>query len=345
MRSFTWTLVCLVGFAGAACAQEKEAAEMSLPPDARAGIEKGLTYLARTQAPDGSWPTEFGRTTGVAGSCALAFMACGHLPGRGRYGANVERTVGFLARNTRPDGLVYEEGMPGTPMYHHGIATLALAEAWGMWGEQDERVRDSLLRAVDLIVRVQNNRGGWRYMPRPTCGDDMSVTVVQMLALRAARDVGAYVPRETIDNGLRYLRTCYDHANNGFSYQPGGGAGFGMTGAGVLSLQLAGEYRAPEVLNGLRFMLTQFFGQKGEPTTDHYYHYGRYYAAQCVYQAQSSIEWGPKAWNAFYPAVVKELLAKQMATGAWHSLYDEYGTAQAILVLAIPNRFLPIYQR
>ena len=54
---------------------------------------------------------------------------------------------------------------------------------------------------------------------------------------------------------------------------------------------------------------------------------------------------GHQAWNSFYPAMAKELTSKQMASGAWHSLYDEYGTAQSLLVLAVPNRYLPIYQR
>jgi hypothetical protein len=172
----------------------------------------------------------------------------------------------------------------------------------------------------------------------------MSVTVVQMLALRGAKDVGVYVPQKTIDAGLAYIRSAYSHDAHTFAYRPGGGGGFNMTGAGVLSLQLAGEYEAPEVKDGLRYLLTAFFQGAGEEM-GHYYYYGRYYIAQCVYQAQSTLDWGIMAWNAFYPAVANELMRRQMATGAWHGLYDEYGTAQSILILAIPNRFLPIYQR
>lgn len=325
-------------------AEEEKEVEMSIPPAVQRSIDRGLAYLARTQLPDGSWPTKFGQTTGIVGSCALAFMACGQLPGRGQYGVSTERAVDFLVRSTRTDGLVYREGMPGMPMYHHGIAVLALAEAWGTNDARDDEIRKALTRAIDLIVRIQSRRGGWRYQPRPTSGEDMSVTVIQMLALRAAHDVGVYVPKETIDGGLRYIRSCYDHTAEGFKYQPSGGPQFNMTAAGVLSLQLAGEYDAPEVTDGLKNMLRQFFGIT-ESRVDHFYYYGRYYAAQCVYQAQSKLDWGVKAWNVFYPAIARELMSKQMASGAWHSLYDEYGTAQSLLVLAIPNRYLPIYQR
>ena len=317
--------------------------EMSIPPAAQQAIDRGLAYLARTQRKDGSWPTEYGRTTAVVGSCALAFLSSGHLPGRGRYGATVERAVSFLLRSARSDGLLYQEGMVGSPMYHHGIAALALAEAWGMCGDADGKLKETLSRAVQLAVATQNRRGGWRYRPR-IADDDMSVTMVQMLALRAARDVGIYVPKQTSDAGLRYIRSCHHEQTGTFSYQPGGRGGLGMTSAGVLSLQLAGKYDDPQVVEGLKTLLRMFFGRK-VGTVHYYYYYTLYYASQAVYQAQSSIPWGIMAWNAFYPALARELIAKQMATGAWQSLYDEYGTAQAILMLSIPNRYLPIYQR
>ena len=338
-------VVLLVALAVPAAAEPpKPRVEMSIPPEAQKAIDAGLASLARTQRADGSWPTEYGRTTGVAGSCVLAFLAAGHLPSRGKYGAQVERTVSFLARSARSDGLLYQEGMVGSPMYHHGIATLALAEAWGMSGEQDERLRECVARAVRLIVAAQNRRGGWRYQPR-VADDDMSVTVVQMLALRAARDAGLYVPQRIIDQGLAYIRSCWHEPTSTFSYQPGGRGGLSMTAAGVLSLQLAGKYADPHVVAGLKNVLRLFFARKAGETVHYYYYYTLYYASQAVYQAASSLDWGVTAWNAFYPALARELIAKQLATGAWQSLYDEYGTAQAILMLSIPNRYLPIYQR
>ena len=46
-------------------------------------------------------------------------------------------------------------------------------------------LRDALERAVALIVSSQNDQGGWRYEPRPADAD-ISVTVMQLVALRAA---------------------------------------------------------------------------------------------------------------------------------------------------------------
>ena len=47
-------------------------------------------------------------------------------------------------------------------------------------------VREALRRAVRLIVNTQNSEGGWRYQPVRNDAD-LSVTVCQIMALRAAR--------------------------------------------------------------------------------------------------------------------------------------------------------------
>ena len=76
-------------------------------------------------------------------------MADGSVPGRGRYGAAVERALEYVLRSVAESGLVGGEGVNG-PMYGHGFATLFLGEIYGM-NPQDDRVRDALVRAVRLI--------------------------------------------------------------------------------------------------------------------------------------------------------------------------------------------------
>jgi hypothetical protein len=231
------------------------------------------------------------------------------------------------------------------PMYHHGLATLALAEAWGQ--SQDPRIRDVLKRAVELICQCQNPRGGWRYNPR-VADDDLSATVMQLMALRAAKDAGLEVPKDVIDNGISYVKACHNGKgqgkDGGFAYQPGGESGFARTGAGVTSLQVAGNYKAAEVSEGVDFLM-QFkpLGQRAE--NDAFYYYGLYYATMGTYQAQSIGAWGRKAWQAWYPAVTKSLIAAQKPEGKWDGPYDQFSTAVPLLILAIPCRYLPIYQR
>ena len=85
-------------------------------------------------------------------------------------------------------------------MYSHGFATLFLAECYGM--SKRTELRDKLSLAVKLIVNSQNKEGGWRYYPKKEDAD-ISVTVCQVMALRAAHNAGIHVPKETIDRARR----------------------------------------------------------------------------------------------------------------------------------------------
>src|SRR6185295_18529587 len=89
-----------------------------------------------------------------------------------------------------PPGLI-RGGSGGPPMYGHGFAALALAEVYGMTRRKD--IKAKLQSAIKLIEDTQTrsgpNEGGWRYQPMQ--GDaDISVTIVQILALRGAKNAG-----------------------------------------------------------------------------------------------------------------------------------------------------------
>lgn len=309
----------------------------ALPRDVADSLQAGLESLASTQNPDGSWPGSYGRTTGIVASCTLAFLATGNPPGRGKCGSNCARSVGYLLKHAKPNGLIYTAGMSGGPMYHHGLATLALAEVWGE--THNRRVRDCLRRAIDLIVRTQNSAGGWRYEPRPRDAD-ISVTVMQLMALRAARDAGISVPKDIIDGGIEYVKSCWNASDGGFAYTPRGGSGFARTGAGVTSLQVCGDYKSAEVKRGVDYILQHTEGKK----IDQWYYYGVYYASQGVYQ------WGGEAWDKWNAFITQDLLSKQTRpgnrdAGSWRGSYHPYDSAMALLVLSIPYHYLPIYQR
>ena len=124
-------------------------------------------------------------------------MATGSTPGRGPFGRQVNRCVRYLLENAKDDGYITAQttGVHGR-MYGHGFATLFLAEVYGM--TLDVMVREKLAKAVQLIVTSQNDEGGWRY--EPTSEDaDLSVTICQVMALRAARNAGIYVPKAVVD--------------------------------------------------------------------------------------------------------------------------------------------------
>jgi len=315
--------VLLTGGAGGLWAQESQ-----VPPEVEEAIARGLEYLANSQRADGSWGSPREYTTAITSLAVLAYLACGHLPGRGRYGPQLSRGVEYVLRSARPSGYI---AVGNSNMYNHGLSTLLLAEVLGETQRRD--VRDKLQKAVDLIVNTQNRRGGWRYQPR-IADDDISVTVMQVMALRAARNVGIDVPAETIERAVAYVKSCANE-DGGFAYRPGGGSGFSRTGAGVCSLQVCGHYDAPEIRPGLDYLLAH----KDDQNIGFYF-YGLYYSSYGMYQA------GGQYWETWYRDVSQKLLALQQKNGSWRGeAGSEYGAAVAVLVLAIPYRYLPIYQR
>jgi hypothetical protein len=299
-------------------------------------VKAGLDYLARAQRDDGSWSGNYGQSPGVVGLCLLAFFAHGEVPGHGPYKDTIDKALKFLLESANKEtGLISRQG--SQPMYNHGFATLALAEAYGM--SADPEIERALRKAVDLIVRTQNKRGGWRYQPMPY-DDDITVSGCQMVALRAADNAGISVPRKTIEKGAEYIESCY--AQGGFGYQPGGSPGIARTGIGVLVLSLTGKEDSDKVAKGADYIQSNF---PRNPMS--YFYYATYYCSQAMYQV------GGSAWKEWDEKMTEQLLRIQVKGGAergsWPEAYSEagrdYATAMALLALEVKWRYLPIYQR
>jgi prenyltransferase beta subunit len=317
-------------------------------------IEHGLAYLYNHSNPGGGFGTgNFTGNVAVTSLAALAFMAHGDMPNRGAYGRIVNNALKFVLGQENRDGLhpgflhnpnsLHQHG----PMYGHGFATLFLAEVSGM--VHDARLRTELdkklHRAVRLILSSQNREGGWRYQPDGLQAD-ISVTICQIMALRAARNVGIFVPKSQVDKCVEYVKKCQDRAPNQgyFRYmpnQPGNGnSGFARTAAGVCALYSAGIYRGPEIEMGLNYL------RRWAPTGGHggradmYYFYGHYYAVQAMWTA------GSNYWSDWYPRIRDELVGKQLADGSWTDQFcSHYATAMACIILQVPNNYLPILQK
>jgi hypothetical protein len=303
-------------------------------------IAHGLAWLARSQNADGSFGTQAYRgNIAVTSLAGLAFMSSGSSPGRGPYGALIDKALAYVMDNTSPSGFIaVAASSTHGPMYSHGFGTLFLAEAYGMTHRPE--IREKLQKAVRLIVDSQNIEGGWRYQPVRRDAD-LSVTICQINALRAARNAGLFVPKETVDACIRYVKMAQNH-DGGFRYQLQGGtmSDFPRSAAGVVALQSAGEYDSREVRDGIAYL--RQFGHAVRPgRRNTHYFYGQYYAAQAMWLK------GEDAWTAWYPAIRDELLVRRSTSGFWTdtSVCNEYGTAMALIILQIPNNFLPIFQR
>jgi hypothetical protein len=244
-----------------------------------------------------------------------------------------------VMRNTSPSGFiaVFASSTHG-PMYSHGFGTLFLAEAYGMTHRPE--IREKLQKAVRLIIDSQNIEGGWRYQPVRRDAD-LSVTICQINALRAARNAGLFVPKETVDACIRYVKQA-QNPDGGFRYMLQGGATseFPRSAAGIVALQSAGEYDSKEVRDGIAYLRQYGHGLRIGRRNNHYF-YGQYYAAQAMWLE------GKEAWAEWYPAIRTELLGRQSASGFWpdNGVCNEYGTAMALIILQIPNDYLPIFQR
>jgi len=303
-------------------------------------VSRGIAFLVDQQLSDGS----FGRGryeghVGITALACLALMADGHLPGRGEYGEQVQKGLRFVLDNTTETGFIVGRSTSHGPMYGHGFAALFLGEIYGM-NPTDEEVREALVRAVQLIVNSQNDDGGWRYRPVPLDAD-ISVTICQIMALRSARNAGIKVPRETIDRAVEYVRDC-QNTDGGFRYMINtGGSGWPRTAAGVASLFYAGIYEDDAIDDGLDYLMRNALPGVRNRTGEAHYYYGHYYAVQAMYLA------GGEYWQRWWPAARNELIQIQTGSGGWSDHYANgaYATAMALIVLQMPKRYLPIFQK
>jgi len=317
---------------------EKSASEM-ITTAADRSIERGLAWLAQRQNDDGSFGSgPYRDNTGICGLAGMAMMSSGSTPGRGPYGRQIDRTVEYLLSCAQESGFIVEPAASTHgPMYGHGFATLFLSECYGMSSRPE--LREKLAKAVKLIVNTQNREGGWRYYPKREDAD-ISVTVCQVMALRAARNAGIFVPNETIDRATDYVKRC-QNADGGFMYMlsVGGRSEFPRSAAAVVALYSAGIYEGPEIDKGLAYLM-QSLPSEAAARREAYFEYGHYYAVQAMWQA------GGKRWTQWYPAIREELITRQRADGSWMSAYGaEYATAMCLMVLQMPENQLPIFQR
>jgi hypothetical protein len=358
---FAFSLI--VGGTGTLRAQEGPTA---VSPAVKQAVDKAVKWLISKQRAQGCFlendrndavPQHSGAMTSMA---IMGLSSVGHMPTDPTpEGRAVAKALRFMTDNIVPN----EEGYLGqsdrSRMYGHGIMTLMYAEMVGQTQdeEMDRKLRTRVERAVELIMRSQDvikseaNRGGWRYEPGSS-DSDISVSVWQVMALRAANNAGVKVPKGAIDKAVEYMKRSYrsDRDPQGrpldmeaaFSYEPyGGRQTFSTTAAGMLSLQVCAQYDAPEVLGGANYLM------KNPPAANEpWFYYGNYYYAQAMYQRGGD-----------YAAMARQkteqlLVEMQQPDGAWQprngnerSAGPVYATALALLSLSVHYHFLPIYQK
>lgn len=349
------------GSMGAAAGQQSDKA-----------IELGLAYLARQQLADGSWNLQavdhraaLVSDTAATGLALLAFQGYGYTHRDNQYAAVVGRAIAYLVQNQRDNGDLFmpldDQSNRSVWLYSHGIAALAMCEAYGM--TQDPELKDPAQRAVDFIVSSQHkDLGGWRYAPN--LESDTSVTGWMMMALKSGDLANLEVPTETYARIEKWLDMAQGSRNerHKYRYNPlapdtkaqrhGRSVSETMTAVALLMRFYTGWRRDDEKMaRGAVFMLASppAIGTSRDPKRDTYYWY---YATQVMFHMGGE-HW--ETWNSHLRSV---LLDAQIQSGPQAGSWDPrnpvpdrwaphagrlYVTTMNLLSLEVHYRHLPLY--
>ena len=315
----------------------------------RAGaIARALAWLERHQEPSGAWTSSFDRRcrdarcsgpgesqydTGLTALAALAFLADGNSPARGRHAPALRRAVDWLRKQQDPSGRV---GPPDCEkaLYNHALATMALVEASGTLDFENAHnpaLAADAQKAVAWLVSAQNAGAGWRYRNYNAAGtaaeeggnNDTSVTGWCVMAMKDARTAGFEVPDSAFQGASAWLDRAQaeDPANYQVTYGYTKANAFvhhstqTTTAVGLLCRELLGQ---PKSVPQASALLMDHLPSR--PTMNLYYWY---YGTLAMFHA------GGKEWREWFPALKKTLLDSQARSGcelgSWEPADDPWG--------------------
>jgi hypothetical protein len=334
-------------------------------PETEAAVQAALKWLAANQSPDGRWDADrFGAgeernvlghdrqgagaraDTATTGLALLAFLGAGHTHLKGQYKETVKRGLEHVLNAQAADGNLGGEAELFAFMYSHGIATLALSEAYAM--TRDRRLEPALRAAVAYTVAAQNRTsGGWRYRPAyaaPSEPGDTSQLGWQLMALKSAELSGIPIQDHTRAGMLRFLQSVSSGAQGGLaSYRQRERPTRPMTAEALVCRQFLGMTRDNPAANEAGdYLLADL------PSDQSINLYYWYYGTLAMYQLQG------EHWRRWNEALQKTLVERQVsvgdAAGSWDPdcLWAGYGgrvysTSMAALCLEVYYRYLPLY--
>jgi len=326
--------------------------------ETEAAVQAALVWLTTNQAPDGRWDADAhgaGREarilghdrggagakadTGITGLALLALMAAGHTHLKSEHREAVQHGLEFLLRSQKTDGNLAGEAELYARIYCHGIATLAISEAYAITG--DRRLQPYVQRAVAYTLASQHpTTGGWRYLPGDT--GDMSQFGWQLLSLKSAELGGSEIPPLTRAGMERFLESVTSGRQRGLaSYRPGEQPSRTMTAEALVCRYFLKRCTPDQAEEAAKFLLEEQPG--GGPINFYYW----YYATLALQQTQGD------AWRTWNERLTARLLASQRTrgsqAGSWDAdpVWGNYGgrvfsTALAALCLESYYRYLPM---
>ena len=321
--------------------------------ESEAAVARGLKWIARQQMPDGRWslnsPNLPDKDRGAEAN-DIAATALGLLPllaagkthkpaAKNEYDKVIDKALKFLIGQQDK-----KTGFFGGSMYSHGLASIAMCEAYGL--SQDPTLRRPAQNAINLIVNVQHEGGGWRYGPSKSPGD-MSISGWQIMALKSGQMAGLDVPSVAVSRSKSFLNSCCG-PSEGYGYIAGSGSTPRMTAVGLLCRQYMENWGPshPRMIKAIG----QYIKANPPDRQDVYYYY---YATQVMHHFGGE-EW--RNWN----EKMREFLIKgqdkndkSASFGSWSPATDPWGraggrlmiTSLNLLTLEVYYRYLPLYYR
>lgn len=326
--------------------------EDGLTPASEAAVARGLMWLARVQSPGGLWKLDGpfpdkGNANDVAGTALglLPFLAAGktHKESKNNpYDKPIERALrALIALQDKRTGAFSRD------MYAHGLATIAICEAFGI--SQDYSLKRPAQQALNFIVSAQHAGGGWRYSPGQA--GDMSVSGWQIMALKSGLMAGLDVPAVTLRKAQLFLDNVTDAKTDGASYLENQAATPTMTAATLLCRQYLQNWGRQNLrlIKGVDNHIKPHSPRSAKKDTYYFY-----YATQVMHNLGGD-DW--RLWN-------KEMRDRLIATqaddksdpstwGSWSPAGDQWGgsggrlmvTSLNLLTLEVYYRYLPLFYR
>jgi len=251
-----------------------------------------------------------------------------------------------MIKRTPDGGSLIDKGR----MYSHGIATMALCEAYGM--TRQSALKEPANAALRFIVTAQDPKGGgWRYYPRDR--GDTSVTGWQILALKSGHLSSLDVPTATLDKARFFLDSVQLEGGARYTYLAGDPRPKSVPKISPIGLlcrmHMGWTPNNPVLTRGI-----EMIAQQGPSTSDAYYNY---YATQAMFQYTGGKGRLWKTWNVeMRDFLIKTQVKKGSETGSWFILDEAhvrkakeggrlYYTVLCCMTLEVYYRHRPIYKR
>lgn len=322
-------------------------------------VVHGIQWIADHQLRDGTWSFDHRRAAkkpgsknwGEAGDSPRAATAIALLPylgsgithKEGKYKEQVKAGLGALIKLMEVRGQTGSFHEKEGNMYSHGLASIALCEAYAM--TQDNALRQPAQYALNFIQAAQDPvGGGWRYQPRQP--GDTSVVGWQVMALKSGHMGYLDVHPQTIQGAIKFLDSVQTGDGAFYGYESRGNKP-SLNAVGLLSRMYLGWKREhPGLERGVADLAKR--GPSTGSRADMYYNY---YATQVMrqYGGEQWETWNKKMRDYLIETQVKQ---GQVEAGSWHfdGPHTEkggrlYNTALCVLTLEVYYRHLPIYKQ